>query len=522
MSWWTRWTVGCSRRRSGPSAVGLQGQEFVAHVFVRASGPDAAAGHRYVLDLWRCCCKRFTLDEAVADHPCRPPDELAPAAAAGGVLAARGAAGAGVHQIVLRRLREVLVLSVIRAPASDADPRGWVELEQEWDSVVRPPTAGVIGAVRIVQARLAHPDVDVDPAALGPVVGAATGADGPWSATGVLRATAPLGPFAVWEADPPGEPADRDTRAERRIVVVAAADRDDQLSAWTWTRGTPELTPFALYLLHAAKVRFELRVRAAGAGRELREPVDEAIAPLLRLTEKVANSRRGPDVSELTTASAKLAELQAGELGLVDTASRLREMHRTVEIAGRTMAAHAGPEKPTGLFADDADLVGWATRQLDDDATYLEATSERARTVATLAEHLVSQGLQDRHERFNLGLTGVIGAILMVLAAMQSLKLEFTLPKPLLGGVVSGLGALTLLVPLLLLRLAVPGRRWSAALVCAGVGLLVGTFPWVALTAAANVTGTAAPAAVVVGWSVAAGLVGAGLTGLFFRTRHAA
>jgi hypothetical protein len=501
----------------------LQGQELVVHVFVRASGRDAAAGRRYVLDLWHRCCERFTLDQAVPGHPRSPPDpdDLVPTAAPGGVLAARTAAGAGVHQVVLRWLREVLVLSLIRAPG-DGSPHAWPELEDEWNAVVRPPAAGVIGVTRILQARLADPAADLDPAVLAPVVGAAAGGDSGWSAGGVLRAAAPMGPFAVWEAEPPGDPADRDTRAERRIVVVAGADHDDELSAWTWTRGTPELTPFAHYLLHAATVRYELRVRAAGAGRELRGTVDAAIAPLLALTEEVATSGREPDVGELTDAWVELVRLQAGELGLVDRASRLREMHRTVEIAGRTLAAYAGQERPTGLFADDADLAGWATRQLDNDATYLEAAIERAGSVATLTDQLVSRGLQARRERFNLALTGVIGAILMVLAAMQSLRLEFALPKPLLGGVVTGLGTLVVLVHVLLLRLAVPDRRWSAALVCVVAGVLVGTLPWIALTTVAHVTRTAASAAAVLGWSAAAALVAAGLTGLFFRSRRGA
>jgi hypothetical protein len=184
------------------------------------------------------------------------------------------------------------------------------------------------------------------------------------------------------------------------------------------------------------------------------------------------------------------------------------------------MAAYAGPEKPTGLFADDVDLADWATRQLDNDATYLEAALERARSVATLADQLVSRGLQGRRERFHLALTGVIGAILMVLAAMQSLKLEFALPKPLLGGVVAGLGALALLVPLLLLRLAVPDRRWSAVLVCLVAGFLAGTLPWIALTTVAHVTRTVAPVTTVVSWSVAAALVGVGLSWLFFGSRR--
>ena len=81
--------------------------------------------------------------------------------------------------------------------------------------------------------------------------------------------------------------------------------------------------------------------------------------------------------------------------------------------------------------------------------------------MSTRPDQLVSRGMQDRRERFDLALTGVIGAILMVLAAMQSLKLEFTLRKPLLGAVVSGLGAAALLVPL--------GRRCPSVRCWAGL-----------------------------------------------------
>ena len=473
MSWWTRWTAACHRRRSGRRRMtALQGRELVVHVFAARAGGMPLPG----TGTCSTCGTAAASGSRSTRHSPRTPATLLvtwhllplPAASSPRVMARR--------PVCTRSCcADCTMCWCCRwfGRPGDGDPRGWPELEREWKAVARPPTAGVIGVALILQARLADPAAGLDPATLRPAVRAATGVDGAWSADGVLREAAPLGPFAVWEADPPddradppGDSVDRDTRAQRRIVVLAAADRDDQLSAWTWTRGMPELTPFAHYLLHAAKVRYELRVWAVGAGRELRDPVDAAIAPLLTLTEKVAKSRREPDVRELTEASTKLVRLQAGELGLVDTASRLREMHRAVEIAVRNMAAHAGPEKPTGLFADDADLAGWATRQLDNDATYLEAALERARNVATLADQLVSRGLEDRRERLNLALTGVIGGILMVLAAMQSLKLEFALPKPLLGGVVAGLGALALLVPLLLLRLAVPDRRWSAALVC--------------------------------------------------------
>ncbi|MDT0353623.1 CATRA conflict system CASPASE/TPR repeat-associated protein [Pseudonocardia charpentierae] len=496
-----------------PRHASLQGEELVAHVFVAASAPSWEVDRTWVLDLWHRCSDRFGLD-AVAGHDRKPPDELTATAAPGGLLALRGGTGSGVHQVALRRLRDVVVLSVVRSPGA-GQPEGWSELEAEWDAVLRPPTPGVVGEVRILQARLADPAARLDPAALGPVVEAAAGTPGEWARTGVLRDAVPLGPFAVWEVPDPAQTA-WDTRAARRLIVVAPADGDDQLSAWTWSRGTPELTPLASYLLHAAKLRYELRVRAAAMVRDLRVSVDAEIGPLLRLTDEVATGR-DPDVRALSAASARLVKLQAGDLGLANRSSRLREMRRTVEIAARNMAAYRGPEQPTGLIDDDAGLADWAARQLDNDVTYLEAALDRTRSVVALADQLVQRGLQDRRERFNLGLTGVVGAVLMVLAAMQSLKLEFTLPKPLLAGVVSGLGALALLVPALLVRLAAPDRRSSRAFVSVAVALLAGTLPWIVLSVRANAAGTAVATVPIVGWGVVVAAVAAGVTWLVLR-----
>lgn len=494
----------------------LQGQELVTHVFVAADGPAVDADRRWVLDLWHRYRDRFGLHDAVAGHPETPPDDLAPTAAPGSLLAIRAAAGPDVHQIMLRRLRDVVVLSAVRAPGPGGQDR-WPELERGWAAELRPPTSGVLGTVAILQARTVDATAALDTAALGPVVATAVGTPGEWADTGVLRDATPLGPFAVWEVTGPTQ-ATWDTRAVRRLVVVAPADHDDRLSAWTWSRGPAEPTPLTAYLLHAAKVRYELRVRAA-VTRDLRRKVDAEIGPLLRLTDGAAVSGRDPDVRALSAMSARLVKLQAGDLGLVDRSSRVREMRRTVEIAGRNMAAHRGPEPPTGPFADDAALADWTVRQLDDDATYLEAALDRTRGVAALADQLVQRGLQNRRERFNLGLTGVVGAVLMALAAMQTLKLEFTLPRLLLGGLVSGLAALALLVSAVLVRLTAPDRRSSNLLVCLAVALLAATVPWVALTVAANAAGTAVSAGPIVGWGGVAAVAGAGLSWLLLRPR---
>ena len=286
-----------------PYVAALQGHELVTHVFVAADGPDAGADRRWLLDLWHRCGEEFALDSAVAPFPRDPSEDLSPTSVPGGVVAALGRTGPGVHQAVLRRLREVIVLSVVRSPA-EGDPCGWPELKWAWEKVTRPPSQGVIGMVRILQARLADPTAELDPTALGSVVAKAAGTPGLWSATGVIRQVETLGPFATWEIVGLSPPADWDARAERRLVVLAQADRDDRLSAWTWSRGTPELAPFANYLLHAAKVRYGLRVWAAAADRALRGAVDADIGPFLRLTEKVAASGREPDVSALSAASA--------------------------------------------------------------------------------------------------------------------------------------------------------------------------------------------------------------------------
>ena len=61
-----------------PDVATLQGHELVAHVFVAADGPDAAADRRWLLDLWHRCGEEVGLDSAVAPFPREPPGDLPP------------------------------------------------------------------------------------------------------------------------------------------------------------------------------------------------------------------------------------------------------------------------------------------------------------------------------------------------------------------------------------------------------------------------------------------------------------
>ncbi len=367
----------------------LGSSALVVHLFVAVDGMHRDADHEYLRKVWRACDTELGMTESIAVT--KPPvkslagwDEPA---GPSGVIDARTRPGSGVHQAVLRREHDTLCLTVMREPAPE-DGVSWAELNRQWETAMGEPPTGVIGVARLFLARLVDPAATPTPdAALAEAVLAECPAHvvaGTWWQRGVGVAEG----FAVWEAS-----ARDDDRVERRIVVVAAAGCDIELSAWTWTRGDQKMAPFAKYLLHAAKLRYQLRVWGDGQGfRQLRRETDDTVRTLLSTVLTSAQRQRSPSQAELLDASVRLVSLQAGELGLVQRASSLREMRRTVDIAASNLAALTGDTQVKGLFVDDRALAGWFAQQLDDDATYLEAAQERARAVGGLTDQLVQRG----------------------------------------------------------------------------------------------------------------------------------
>jgi hypothetical protein len=459
----------------------LRAEALVGHLFIAADGEHRAADFTYLLNVWRMC--RDTLGMTSAVPGINPdPEEAWDSEASGvtGVLAARTRPGSGVYQAIFRREHDMFCVSVMLEPAS-ADGIGWAELDQLWSVTLGRPSPGTLGVARLFLARLsgsvATPTPDPEMAA---IVRASVPADPAASDAWPDRGTVVPQGFAVWEAS-----ALSDARVERRMAVLAAGNRDTELSAWTWIAAGRELPPLARYLLHAAKLRYQLRVWEAGQGfRQLRKEADTTIRKLL---EAVAPARRRePSQTELVAASRELTSLQARELGLVDRSTRLREMCRTVDIAAANLAALSGDAQLGGPFADDRELAVWFARQLDDDATYLEAALRRSEQVGALMDRLVQRSRQRRQESVNLGLTGAIGAILMSLAAIQSLQYTVPLPAEVKPAVITTLGALALWVSLVVLRIIVPERRWSLALAHAGSGVVTAAITWIAVSAVAG------------------------------------
>jgi hypothetical protein len=464
----------------------LQASALVVHLFVAVDGEHRAADQQYLLRVWAACGSVLGMTEEVpiTGKKIDPAGDWDGVDDESGLLAARSRPGPGVHQAVLCREHDTFCITVMREPAP-TEGIGWAQLDQQWTDVAGRASPGVIGTARLFLARLVDAGAPVPDKGLAAAVRSACPPDAAvtpgWWERGI---TVPQG-FAVWEASSPA-----DDREMRRIVVVAAADRDPQLSAWTWISRDRTLPPFGRYLLHAAKVRYQRKVWGDGQGfRQLRREADATLRTLLGVVApRTQPQQRSPEPSpaKLVDASRELASLHARALGLVDSSTRLREMRRTVVIAAANMAALNGEDDLGGLFAEDRGLAGWLSEQLDDDAAYLEAAQERTRQVGALTDQLVQRGQQRRQERFNLGLTGVIGAILMSLAAIQSLGYTVPLPRLVKPAVVATLGAVALFAPLVVLRFAVSDRRWPVVLAQAGFGLVMAALGWVGVSALAQ------------------------------------
>lgn len=317
----------------------LQANALVDYLFVAVNGEHRVADHQYLLEVWAACGSELKMTEEIPVtgkeiDPTRDRDGIV---GEPGLLAARNRPGPGVYQAMLRREHDTFCITVMREPAQ-AEGIGWAQLDQKWTDAAGEASPGVIGTARLFLARLVDAGAPVPDEGLTTAVRSAcppdpTVAPGWWE-RGI---TVPQG-FAVWEASSPAD--DRDLR---RIIVVAAADRDPQLSAWTWISRDRSLPPFGRYLLHAAKVRYQRRVWGDGQGfRELRQETNATVSRLLGVVAPRTppqQRRQEPTPAELVEASRELASLQSRELGLVDSSTRLREMRRTVLIAADNMAA---------------------------------------------------------------------------------------------------------------------------------------------------------------------------------------
>jgi len=351
----------------------LVDQELVIHLFAPLDGPNAVRAYSEISEIWHRCYEWLGMTEPVPNTGLRRmlPAQIAELPPNQAVAALEDPAAD--YQMIARREHDVFNVSLVFASPLDtpsrrlrigsASPPGWIEFDRWWRELSAGVTTALLGTALVFQAK--HGDDPAD--SLGEtgvrVRAALPAADQApyWWQRGRLGAHG----FAVWEISPDDE------RPDRRLAVVAPAGQDPELSAWTWSRGDVNLPPLARYLMHAAKLRYQARVRGNGQ-------------PFTRLLDRV-NGRVGRITRALRTPATQAVEsvelqgLRADEAELTATLADLSTMARTVRIAIDNMsAALADP------LSTDVRLARWLPAQLDDDIEYLTAAREPVRDIGQL------------------------------------------------------------------------------------------------------------------------------------------
>jgi nucleoside phosphorylase len=311
-------------------------QEFVVHAFAPMDGPWAEPAYQQVRRLWDRAAQVLAATAPLGDPG--PPVDLrleGLLAPFGPLLAARQRPDR-TAQMVLRREHDALVLSIGWRAAPGVAAPGWAGGEDQWSAIARDDADELLGVARL-RVGLVPPEGTGD-----------LFAGELWESGG-----AALGRCTFWELPP----FDDHGRWQRSLLVLAEESDEPALSKLVWSDGSPAMPPLARYLLDAAKVRYELRVRLAAS-------------------------------TTLRSATQSLPELS----------TRLDDLRLTVGIARSNMAevlrAVDPGGTPDGLFADDLGTAAWLDQILDDDLHYLgnaqERTRYRATYTATTAEPAVA------------------------------------------------------------------------------------------------------------------------------------
>ncbi|MEU4877111.1 CATRA conflict system CASPASE/TPR repeat-associated protein [Streptomyces sp. NPDC021608] len=346
-------------------------QELIVHLYTALDAPQAVRGYEQIRRIWERCRDELSMDQPIADTglpATLPPD---PKSLVPGRPAAAQEHPTADFQAVVRREHDVINLSVaLAAPLGavsrrlrigSASPPGWVEFDRWWTGLTSNSLEAVLGETRVYQAKFAGTDVPSPGLAAAEVSRSLPDGDNAphWWQRGWTTEQG----FAVWELSPD------DSGPLRRIVVLASENQDAQLSAWTWSQGQPDMPPLCRYSMHAAKLRYQARVRddAAVIGTLIRQVVE-------RTDQLLESSRRRP-----ADAPAELALLRDDEARLVLVQADVRDMLHTVRIAVDNMT-----KAQPAFFPTDRELADWLPRQLGNDADYLTSARQRAEDLRRL------------------------------------------------------------------------------------------------------------------------------------------
>lgn len=344
-------------------------RELVVHVFAHADGPARGEAWELVRAAWRRCADALNMTAEVArlDLPIDPPEPGL--VRAGSVPLAARQRSDTCAQAILRVEHDVLNLSLLLS-GPDAT---WPVLASDLAAVVGDMEAtaapGLIGIAWLYLGKVSAADRRVP--TLVPAI--AQSLPPGLSAESTWRGAQLSTDVALWETSEPV-----DNRVERQFVVLAPPDRDVELSRLTWSwDGGPALPRLARYLMHAAKLRFQLRVYETFPGP----------GPLCQLLDAASAQLSGGGPVDAVRAAS--ATLRAWRFQAAQLLTALRTMRQTVDIAVSNAFTALGPVavqgNGTSPFDDDRALGTYLVQRLQDDIMFLDTADDGARRVSELA-----------------------------------------------------------------------------------------------------------------------------------------
>ncbi|WP_329184944.1 CATRA conflict system CASPASE/TPR repeat-associated protein [Actinacidiphila glaucinigra] len=423
----------------------------------------------HLLDLLWETCARAGMDTALqADGELSLPTDLTDGV---GFHSLRQRTDAtGTRQAVLYRLHDVVGLTVMLAaddgPGRTAEESSQVlrALERTWEEAR-------------AQAAAVRSEADNDTSLLGTAhiyrsLSVPDGTSPPDSAFVGEKLCRELSPHSLlsrpvktdtgltlWEITRSGE-----LLSSRRDLLLTTEANDQQeglLDDWSWYAEHGGLVPLTRYLIGAAQMRENYRVRLDSAAAlserldRLRRTGEELTRQCRELTASSA-TRRGTGRRALARWEriAEQAQQALAEERLASaTHHDLRTMTRSLEIASaglRALGAHA--DGRPRVLDDDEELRLQLAAVLDDDVTYLGIAREQVAEAARVATESAVQRLQSHQQYLSLIQTTVIGSVLLALTAIQALAYKLPVPARLHAPLIALLGTSGLVLPLLVVR----------------------------------------------------------------------
>lgn len=352
---------------------------LLAHVFLRAGNQETLAAQESLNAVWGDVVRRFGLCDAISDLgvPSRLPSRYAVPADGFSLLAAAERREVSVWQASAWADHGLLGLTAMMAPAREQDvATAWRELGQAWDEA----TSGLVLGALLGESRIRYALADV-----------ATGTAVP--GTELVRTAAPessgIGWWRRWDTVPvdssSGVPEQillwetgpdlSDARTARRVIAVAPVQYERQADRFLWTTGDSTPSPLTRHLMHAARLRYQIRVFDDGElPRCLR---DELVTLIDGMSAQLdpARDRGGRD--------RLVVQLWQTHGAAIALRRRLDAMRYAVGVINENMRFALDvpvPDFANGPVGEDRRLAAWFGQRLDDEIALLDAAVESARS----------------------------------------------------------------------------------------------------------------------------------------------